>query len=401
MTRTTLKKAQNWYQQQTPPVRRVVIFVGIIFLWMLTGIFNFSSGPAPKEPALFKVAAHHSTAKDIEHTLVLRGEIEPDRTANIAAETAGRIAELRLPKGSIVQRGDVLLTLAPDSRVKKVEEARANLTYFEKEFKTAQSLEQKGFQARNSLASARADLERARANLADMELDFSNSQIKAPFDGIYEDRLVDVGDSVALGAKLVKIIDIDPLVLKGFVPQNAINQVETARPVKGQTLSGTEVEGQIRYLANQADAVTRTYAIEVAVPNPMHLRLAGSSVTMNIPMGLEKAHFISSAFLSLAADGTMGVKGLDDENKVVFYPAEIIRSEAEGVWLAGLPEKATLITVGHGFVSEGQEVDPVFDESAATETSNTDTGNTLAQSQKQASTPSPNPDGTPAATQTE
>lgn len=367
MTRTAINNIKTWYTRQTPPVRRAVLFAAAICLWMLTGLFNFSSDTNPQEPALFKVAVQPSTAQEIEHTLTLRGSIEPDRVANIGAETVGRVAELRLPKGSDVARGDVLLTLAPDSRLKRVTEAQATLEYLEKEFQTATSLEQKGFQARNNLASARADLERARANLADMELDLQNSQIQAPFDGIYEERYVDVGDSVALGSNLVKIIDIDPLILKGFVPQNAINKIDTARPIKALTLSGETLEGQIRYLANQADDLTRTYALEVAVPNPLKLRLAGSSVTMQVSMGLKKAHFISSAFLSLDAEGTMGVKGIDDQNKVVFYPADIIKSTADGVWLAGLPDNATLITVGHGFVSPGQEVAPVYpDEAVAT-----------------------------------
>lgn len=365
MTHKAVKNIQAWYKQQTPPVRRAVVFAAIICLWMLTGVFDFSSASQPKEPALFKVAVKPSTAEEVEHTLTLRGEIEPDREANLGAETAGRVAELQIPKGTEVKRGDVLLTLAPDSRLKKVAEAKANLEYFEKEFATAQSLEQKGFQARNSLASARAELERARANLSDMELDLNNSQIKAPFDGLYEERFVDVGDSVALGANLVKVIDIDPLILKGFVPQNAVNKIDTARPVTADTLSGQTLEGQIRYLASQADKVTRTYALEVAVPNPMHKRLAGSSVTMNVSLGLEKAHFISSAFLGLDAEGTMGVKAIDAENKVVFYPVEIINSAEDGVWLTGLPNRVTLITVGHGFVSPGQEVDPVYPEDSA------------------------------------
>ena len=358
--RDAITRSKKWYKAQTPPVQRVVLFGAVVTLWMLTGLISFSSEEQTPPPAPFKVLVQPSTAQEVERLLTLRGEARPDQTANIKAETTGRVAELRLPKGTEVKRGDVLFTLAPDSRLKKIAEAKANLEYQEKEFKTAKGLEQQGFQARNSLSAARANLERARANLSDMELDYSNSQVKAPFDGIYEDRFVDVGDSVALGANLAKVIDIDPLVLEGFVPQNAIGRVDTTRPVRAKTLSGIELEGTIRYLASQADPVTRTYAIEVVVPNPELLRIAGSSVTMQVSEGLEKAHYISSAFLSLSADGTMGVKALGEDNKVLFYPAEIIRADAEGVWLSGIPDTATLITVGHGYVSEGQVVDPQY-----------------------------------------
>lgn len=351
---------KTWYKQQTPPVRRAVVFGGAISLWMLTGIFSCTPSVEQKEPGLFKVVVQPSVAKTIEQTLTLRGDIQPDQTANIKAETAGRVAELILPKGAVVKKGDVLLKLAPDSRPEKLAQAKADLAHYEKEFATAKGLEKQGFQAQNRVAAAMADLQAARAALADMELDLAHTQIKAPFDGIFEDRFVDVGDSVSVGADIVKVIDIEPLVLKGFVPQNAVAKVALARPVKAETLNGETLEGHIRYLASQADSQTRTYAVEVAVENPDLLRLAGSSVTMHVSLGMVPAHFISSAFLNLDAEGTLGVKVLEAGNKVAFYPANIVQSTDDGVWLSGLPTNVTLITVGNGFVGVGQEVDPQY-----------------------------------------
>lgn len=360
-----IQHLRHWLNTKTPPIRRAIVFAAVICLWMLTGLFGCSHTPAPETPALFKVMVKPSTAQTIERTLTLRGDIAADRTADIKAETVGRIGEMRLPKGSVVQQGDILFTLAPDSRPKKLAEAKANLAHFEKEFETSKGLEKKGFQAENRVAEALANLEAARTALADIQLDLQHTQIKAPFDGIFEHHYVDVGDSITLGADLAKVIDADPLVLKGFVPQNAVHKVQLTRPVQAQTLSGQGLEGKVRYLAAQADPITRTYALEVAVPNPNHLRLIGSSVTMHVSLGFVPAHFISSAFLSLSTDGALGIKTLEAENKVAFYPIEIVLAESNGVWVSGVPEKATLITVGHGFADVGQQVDPIYPEASA------------------------------------
>jgi multidrug efflux system membrane fusion protein len=47
-----------------------------------------------------------------------------------------------------------------------------------------------------------------------------------------------------------------------------------------------------------------------------------------------------------------------DDDTVAFNPVEIVRAQTDGIWVAGLPSKARIITVGQGFVAEGETVDP-------------------------------------------
>ena len=54
---------------------------------------------------------------------------------------------------------------------------------------------------------------------------------------------------------------------------------------------------------------------------------------------------------------------VNERDRVVFHPVRLVRTEASGAWVAGLPGQARLITLGQGFVAEGQQVEPV-DESA-------------------------------------
>jgi multidrug efflux system membrane fusion protein len=60
--------------------------------------------------------------------------------------------------------------------------------------------------------------------------------------------------------------------------------------------------------------------------------------------------------LSLDDDGQVGIKALTHDDRVVFYPARIVRAEADAVWLADLPPRLRLITVGQGFVRPGDHV---------------------------------------------
>ena len=74
------------------------------------------------------------------------------------------------------------------------------------------------------------------------------------------------------------------------------------------------------------------------------------------------AQKISPSLLTLDADGVVGVKIVDEFNRVVFYPVELAISKPDGVWVTGLPETARIITVGQGYVAVGQEVEPSFEQ---------------------------------------
>ena len=76
-------------------------------------------------------------------------------------------------------------------------------------------------------------------------------------------------------------------------------------------------------------AATRTFAVEIA-----------------LPLGQTAAHRISPAVLTLAGDGRVGVKTVNDANVVVFYPATLVREDKQGLWIGDLPQTIRLITVG-------------------------------------------------------
>jgi multidrug efflux system membrane fusion protein len=68
---------------------------------------------------------------------------------------------------------------------------------------------------------------------------------------------------------------------------------------------------------------------------------------------------ISPSVLALADDGTIGVKVVDDDDVVRFLPITIVADRPDGIWVAGIPDKARLITVGQDFVVDGETVKPV------------------------------------------
>jgi membrane fusion protein, multidrug efflux system len=118
----------------------------------------------------------------------------------------------------------------------------------------------------------------------------------------------------------------------------------------------------VRYISSTADEMTRTFRVELEIPNPSRRLVHGVSSEMHLPLPPVSAHLVSPAILTLADDGTLGVKLVNDQGIVEFHPATIIGDGPQGVWLGGLPKSATFITVGQEFVVAGQKVEPVPEE---------------------------------------
>jgi multidrug efflux system membrane fusion protein len=130
-------------------------------------------------------------------------------------------------------------------------------------------------------------------------------------------------------------------------------------PGTARLVTGESVAGKVRFVGSSADAKTRTFRVELEVPNPGRSIVQGASAELHLPVADLPAHRVSPAILTLAENGDVGVKTVGPGNTVEFHAVTIVATEADGVWLAGLPPSVTFITVGQDFVTAGQKVEPV------------------------------------------
>jgi len=199
------------------------------------------------------------------------------------------------------------------------------------------------------------ELKMAEVELAQINLEIEKTIIRAPFSGILEERMVELGDFISIGNELLVIVDNDPLVVTVRVPQRNVQFLNQGENVRVQLVNGQELNGHIRYIASRGDEASRTFRVEIEILNTTGLR-AGSSATAYIPKGEIEAHFISGALLSLNDEGVMGVKTVDNNGLVSFHPVTIELSEVGGMWVSGLPETAMVIVSGQGFAKTGERV---------------------------------------------
>jgi len=309
------------------------------------------------------VRVRDQTAMPRVSEVLLRGQTEAFRKVEVKAETAGRVVELPLAEGARVAQGQVIARLSPDERPAALAEAKALLEQRRIEYEAARRLSEKGFRAETQLAASKAALEAAAAAVAQAEVAIDNLTIRAPFDGILSERVAEQGDYLDRADPVARVVDLDPVLAVADISERDVARVALGRDAQVRLITGDLVPGTVRYIAREADPVTRTFRIEVELANPDAAVPDGATAEIRIPLETVLAHRVSPAILTLTDEGQIGVKILGPDNTVAFRPVKILSDDAEGVWIGGLPERVTLITVGQEFVTEGQTVRPIDERS--------------------------------------
>lgn len=332
--------------------------------WMVSGIFgNHSAGsagaaPAPAAAPLTKVRVVELTAEAKPIEIVVQGRTAASRKVEIKAETMGKVIEIGADRGARVKKGQLIARLATDDRQARLEEALALVRQRQLDFEGGKQLAEKGYRPELKIAEARAALEAAKAMLARIELDIQRTQIRAPFDGVLDQRSVEIGDYVRDSVAIATVVDLAPAVVVAQISEREVGQIRTGQVGSARLVTGGSVEGMVRYIGTVSDAATRTFRVELEVPNPEGRIVEGVTAELRLPVAQTSAHALPPSVLTLDDRGRIGVKLVVEGDKVAFFPAQVIAGDAERVWLGGLPKTARVIAVGQEFVKDGERVAP-------------------------------------------
>ena len=343
------------------------------------------------------VIAIRAQAQAIDSAVLLRGQTAAARDVTVAAETSGLVVSDPLPKGSFVNAGDTLCTLDPGTRAARLSEAQsrvpeaeagvieaqARVREAEINLNAARALSQDGFasetrvvgaqaamesasagvqRARSAVSSALAGIESAQAAVASAERDIARLVITAPFEGLLETDTAELGSLMQPGAPCATIIQLDPIRLVGFVPEADVGRIAVGATAGGRFSDQQEVVGEVTFLSRSADPVTRTFRVEVTVPNPDLAISDGLSAEIIVAANGQSAHLIAQSTLTLNDAGTLGVRIVGPDMTAQFMPVTLLRDTAEGVWVAGLPDAVDIITLGQEFVIDGVPIVPTYAE---------------------------------------
>ncbi len=307
-----------------------------------------------------KVRIRNISAKPVTQSIILYGRTEPGRSATMRAEVNGQITHIYARRGQTVHKNDPVVRLALNDRDKLLASAQARLAQHKLEYEGSRSLSIEGYQGKAKLAQSQADLKESEAQVAQLEKEIKDTLIVAPFDGVIYERSVEVGDYVNVGEALAEIIDLNPLIVKGDASQQNISSIYVNQKATVKFSNGQKHHAKVKYVSAMSDPQTNTFRVEVSLDNSKHDILAGLSTEIEIPLAEEDAIKISPALFSLDEQGVIGIKSVE-QGIVQFNPINIIKTEADGVWISAPDPEIKIITVGQAFVRKGDKVEAVLE----------------------------------------
>jgi multidrug efflux system membrane fusion protein len=324
-----------------------------------TGAKPVDDGDTASVNQIPKVQVAILAAQDRPKTITVRGRTQALHSVDVRAEVEGVVQALHFEKGDKVKKGDVLCEIKVNDRSARLEQARAMVAQTAKQHEVNLTLEKDGFRSKTQVAQSAAALEAAKASERTMEIQLENTRMRAPFDAFVDDRYVDVGDYMRTGDKCALLIAPEPFLAVGMVTEREVGQIAVGDPATAKLVTGESVQGKVRFVASRADTSTRAFRVEVELPNPDGKLRDGVSSDIFVPVKRVRAAKISPGILVLADNGAVGVRTVES-GIVRFHTVDIISDGPDGMWIAGLPDRIAVITVGQEFVNDGEKVKAVM-----------------------------------------
>jgi len=355
----------------------IAVLIGFA-AWMGTGAFS-SVGSAATDNAKAKtsqagkpdtaeaerktpprtVAVVMPPRKTYARAIRISGLTEADKRAVLATRVAGVIDKLPVKQGQHVKTGDLVLMLATEEKISNVDNARQLLAQRKAELDAAERLANTGNLPKLQLDTARSNLTAAQSMLETAQAELDRNEVKAPFDGVIDRVPVELGSSVMQGGEVATILKLDPVIARGEISERDLRYIKIGDQADVRLVNDQKVTGTVRYISRDASSQTRTFRVEVAIPNADGSIPAGMTAEITLSAEPTDAVMLPRSVVTLGDKGDLGIRAVGKDDKVAFFPIDLVDDTPRGLVLGGIPDEARVIVAGQELVKEGDLVKPV------------------------------------------
>jgi len=365
----------------------ILAIAGVAVLFGITGHSIQAADPAPTIPAVpvsVAVVEQKATPSWDEFS----GRLEAVERVDVRSRVSGAVLNPRFREGSLVKKGDLLLTIDPEPYAAEVERqkaalaaAEARLSLTTNEFERGKRLAENRFvsqsdldQRTNAMAGARADVQAAKAALRAAQLNLDYTEVRAPVSGRVGKLEITTGNLVASGPGapvLTTLVSVDPIYASFSADEAVVGRAlasvtapggaaDISRiPVEITTIHGKPKRGKLQFVDNQVEAASGTVRMRAVFDNPDGALMAGQFVRVRMGEAKpEEAIAVSERAIGTDQDKKF-VMVVGDDNKADYREIKIGRAvEDLRVVTAGLKAGERIVVNGLQRVRAGTLVKP-------------------------------------------
>jgi RND family efflux transporter MFP subunit len=293
------------------------------------------------------------------------GIVRSRAAADLAAAVGGRLEWVAEPgtavkAGSVVARLDAReLELARAEQAARAKRAQVNLVALDRELARLRASGNavprfNVDQAESNRDLAEADLQVARAALAQTDDQLARTKLTAPFDGVVSERVRRSGEEVARGEVIARIVNPDELEIRLFVPLRHVRAIQPGHVVD-VTAESREFTATVSSIVPAGDPRTQSFEVLVRAPPVDGLLAAGTTVQVRLPLGDPQQRLsVPRDALIIRAEGLYVVR-VDRAERAERVPVQA--GVADGDWIAvsGTLSAGDRVVVRGGETLRGKE----------------------------------------------
>lgn len=305
--------------------------------------------------------------EDFVEEIRLTGVAQANQDVTVSAEESGVIREILAEKGSFVTEGQPLLKIDDGVLSAQVDQARARAELAAQTWERRERLwEEDRVGSEIAYLEAKSAAEESAANLAGLERRLERTTVRAPFDGIFDERSVEVGAMVSPGQTVGRVVALSTVKVEAGVPERYAPDVRpgSRATVHFDVLPGEEFPATIEFVGSSVNPQNRTFPIEILMDNPR--RVVKPEMVANVVVerrSLSDVVVVPQDALVRVADGYVLFVAEDEgENgqrarrrEVDLGPSQNDRVVVE----SGLEPGERLIVVGQRSVAGGDRINVV------------------------------------------
>lgn len=283
--------------------------------------------------------------------------LEAERQISVMARATGFLERLEVEEGDRVQAGQVLVRLDKEELDLRMRQVQASYNESKANYDRIKVLHEKKMVSQSEYETTQLRFENSKVALEEAKLNLAYADVDAPISGVIMKRMVELGALVRSNQELFTIADMDPLLVRIFVPERRMYQLKAgqAATIAVEALPNKAFKGKIRMISPEVDPESGTVKVTLEVPASGLLKPGMFCTVRIITASRPNALVIPKKALVLETDADDVFAVEDGKVKVIDVKLGFVEGDRVEV-VSGLEEGMQVVTVGHEGLKDGSPV---------------------------------------------
>lgn len=314
-------------------------------------------GRGGRETAAIPVKGDTVTRADMSAYVETYARLEAERQVSVLARTTGLVKALTGEEGDKVRQGQALIQLDKEELNLNLRQVQAAFDEAKSNYERIEVLHKQRMVSQTEYESTRLRFANAKLSLEEAELNLTYTDITAPISGVITQRLIEIGDLVRGNQEVFVIADLDPLLVRIFVPERRMYQLHAGQEatIAVEALPEHSFSGRIRMISPEVDPESGTVKVTLEVAADGLLKPGMFATVRIITERRPQTLVVPKKALILETDDDDVF--IIEENKVRRVAVELGFVEGDKVEVvSGLKEGDLVVTIGHEGLKDGAAV---------------------------------------------